>query len=279
MKTKPPAFINYYGGKYGLMNWIIGNFPSDYEKMHYVEPFAGGLSVFFHKKKSKLESINDLDLNIYLLYKTFRDNKEEFEKRIKNSLYHEEELRRSCRVVKRIEDPIDEIDFAICVFQVFNMSFGGTFCGGFAYVIDASLGRALKSASFNNKSNFFDFFYNRLKKTQIFNRDIIEIIHKLDSKETLFYLDPPYPEADQKYKQRFSNEEFNKLVDKLKNIKGKFLLSCYELEWMDFDKSWNKLYKDTICRMSKNKKSLDDSRTELLVTNYSKSEKEQPDLI
>ena len=100
---------------------------------------------------------------------------------------------------------------------------------------------------------------------QIFNRDALHIIESLDSPQSFFYLDPPYPEADQGPYIGYSNNDFNNLTNKLKNIKGHFLLSCYKKEWMDFSNTW-KVYKlKTRVTASKNNDSI---RYEYLIKNY-----------
>jgi len=50
--------ISYIGGKNRLAKLIIAKLP---EHTTYVEPFAGGAQVFFHKPRSKIEVLNDLD--------------------------------------------------------------------------------------------------------------------------------------------------------------------------------------------------------------------------
>src|SRR5437879_3619769 len=50
--------LSYIGGKNRFAKRIIATFPSH---TTYVEPFAGGAQVFFHKPKSEVEVLNDLD--------------------------------------------------------------------------------------------------------------------------------------------------------------------------------------------------------------------------
>ena len=52
------APLAYVGGKNRLASQIIRTFP---KHTTYVEAFAGGAQVFFHKEPSKVEVLNDLD--------------------------------------------------------------------------------------------------------------------------------------------------------------------------------------------------------------------------
>jgi len=70
--TKPP--FPYYGGKQRIAEKIIATFPTH---GHYVEPFAGGLSVLLAKEKTKHETVNDLDGRLMNFWQVLRDQPEE----------------------------------------------------------------------------------------------------------------------------------------------------------------------------------------------------------
>lgn len=53
------AIFRYPGSKWGIADWIISHFPDGYEKMVYLEPFAGSSAVFFNKRPGTVETIND----------------------------------------------------------------------------------------------------------------------------------------------------------------------------------------------------------------------------
>ena len=50
--------VPYFGGKQRIAPWIVSLLP---QHDHYVEPFAGGLSVLLSKRPSRMETVNDLD--------------------------------------------------------------------------------------------------------------------------------------------------------------------------------------------------------------------------
>jgi DNA adenine methylase len=70
--VKPP--FPYYGGKQTLAAQIVDLFP-DHE--HYVEPYAGGLSVLMAKSPSPIETVNDLDGALVTFWRVLRDREAE----------------------------------------------------------------------------------------------------------------------------------------------------------------------------------------------------------
>lgn len=86
----------------------------------------------------------------------------------------------------------------------------------------------------------------RLKGVTLENLDIIDLINKYDSKDTLFYLDPPYVAdtrvAKKVYKHEMADEKHIEMVDKLLEVKGKVILSGYDNEIYErlVDEGWDK---------------------------------------
>src|SRR5919109_1045692 len=66
--------LPYIGGKNRLAKQIIALLP---EHTTYVEPFAGGAQVFFHKQPSKVEVLNDLDSEIVNFFRVCQHHYEE----------------------------------------------------------------------------------------------------------------------------------------------------------------------------------------------------------
>jgi DNA adenine methylase len=66
------------------------------------------------------------------------------------------------------------------------------------------------------------------------NQDYIDIILQYDSKDTFFFVDPPYLDREHYYKNHnFIRKENHKELSKiLTNIKGKFLLSYQDKEYI-----------------------------------------------
>lgn len=69
---KPP--MPYFGGKQRIADQIVATFP---DHGHYVEPFAGGLSVLLAKAPARLETVNDLDGDIVNFWRVLRERPED----------------------------------------------------------------------------------------------------------------------------------------------------------------------------------------------------------
>jgi len=62
--------VPYFGSKQRIAPWIVSLLP-DHE--HYVEPFAGGLSVLLAKRPARMETVNDLDGELMTFWRVLRD--------------------------------------------------------------------------------------------------------------------------------------------------------------------------------------------------------------
>lgn len=62
--------VPYFGSKQSIAPWIVGLLP---EHDHYVEPFAGGLSVLLAKRPARMETVNDLDGELMTFWRVLRD--------------------------------------------------------------------------------------------------------------------------------------------------------------------------------------------------------------
>lgn len=71
------TILKYPGAKNRLAEWIVSFIP---EHKVYLEPYFGSGAVFFNKPISKIETINDLDGEVYNLFKVIREFPDELAK-------------------------------------------------------------------------------------------------------------------------------------------------------------------------------------------------------
>jgi hypothetical protein len=67
----------------------------------------------------------------------------------------------------------------------------------------------------------------RLGATHVANEDALYFIERWDSPQTLFYIDPPYPMAEQGHYDGYRLEDFAALCELLDTCQGSYILSNY----------------------------------------------------
>lgn len=239
------------GGKSRLKKRIVDEyFPKDYENMTYVEPFIGAGSIYFYKKPSKKEVINDLDKDIITLLKGFKKyDGHEISKMI-NGFYTKEDFQKAKN--SNPDDPY--LKFLRLLFLIKSSFFG--------FMKSYHKPRNNKGTSTNYGSKYND----RMADTLITNQDYKKLISKYDSPNTFFYLDPPYEKSTGLYVH--DNLPVKDVYDSLKNIKGKFLISYnYSKEAKELFKNYNIKYVKTTY-VDPSKGGNDIIKKEMLISNY-----------
>jgi DNA adenine methylase len=206
--------LAYIGGKNRLAKQIISILP---EHITYVEPFAGGAQVLFHKPPSNVEVINDLDFDVVNFFRVCQ--------------WHYEELvryLRYCMASRKLHelhvktDPatLTDIQRAGRFFYLQKNSFGGLIVRQkFHYGV-------IQNPNYNPDRipEIIEQAHQRLLRVQIESLPYERILEKYDRPTTLFYLDPPYWRR-KLYRFNFSDQDFADLDRRLREVKGKFILS------------------------------------------------------
>lgn len=213
---KNEVFFKYVGSKRNVAEEIISMFP---KHKVYCEVFGGAGNVLLRKPTSKLEVYNDINDDIANLFFVVRDYFKEFRRRVEFIPYS-----RSIYKQLKNETPTDNIDKAVRFFYLICKSFGGkcdfTFASRRDYVPSFNLKKIYKISK-------------RLKNVLIENKNYSDIITYFDSDDTLFYLDPSYIGCNNK--SHYANNhyiDYNEMIDQLKDIKGKFILSMSNNDYM-----------------------------------------------
>lgn len=260
--------IGYIGGKSYLSKWVISHFPENYQDNTYCEVFGGGGWVLFRKDESNVEIYNDLDSNIVNLFRIIRDNYDEFKHRAEWSL-HSREMYQEAKAKLADDKFLSDMERAMYYAIRQTQSFAGN-GSTWGYQITAE---RITSGKWRPFLNRLDLINARLKRVQIECLDFEKVIKKYDTPNTLFYCDPPYFGAEHYYNVPFSKEDHERLADLLKSIKGKFVLSYYDNEFVNgLYKGLNRDLKDVPKHSSGitvNSKSRQKPRaTEQLIMNY-----------
>ncbi|SRR6266404_265042 len=206
--------LAYIGGKNRFARRIIDRFP---EHTTYVEPFAGGAQVFFHKQPSEVEVLNDLDGEIVNFFRVCQWHHEELIRLLRFTL--------ASRTLYKIAananpDTLTDIQRAARFFYLQKNSFGGL-------VVRRSYHFSVtKTSNYNPErlSDQLERVHQRLAKVQIECLPYERVLEAYDRPTTLFYLDPPYW-GRKLYRFNFEDADFGALAERLRQIKGKCILS------------------------------------------------------
>lgn len=190
----------------------------------YCEPFAGGATVLFRKKRVSLEIINDRNDNLINFYKVLKNKNKykKFRKMCHETLYARSEHNKAKELYR---SSTDEIERAWAFWFKINAGFSGKLDGGFCVTKDP--GSSPASYRLNGYKASLDLCSQRIERTIIENTDALKCISVYDAEYTFFYIDPPYLNADQGHYKGYSQKDFFQLLEKISTIKGKFLISCY----------------------------------------------------
>jgi DNA adenine methylase len=259
---KPP--LTYYGGKQTLSKRIISLIP---KHNLYCEPFFGGGAVFFAKEPSEVEIINDTNGDIINFYKVIKTKFRKLEREIRSTL-HSRQYHQSAKIVLGYPFLFDEVKRAWAVWVLCNQSFGARMDNVWGY--DFKQNTTPKRLQ-HKRALFTTAYAERLEEAQIECRDALQIIEKTDSKDCFFYLDPPYHNSNQGHYKGYTEQDFINLLEKLKNIKGKFLLSSYPSEILEAYTKKNKWFTQKIelpVSIHLNRDVKPKMKTEVLTANY-----------
>lgn len=212
------SFIGWIGGKKLLRNEIVKRFP---EKIgRYVEVFGGAGWVLFSKEKhANLEIYNDANGDLVNLFRCVK--------------YHCQELQRELAFMLNSRELFH--DFV----EQYNVS-GMTDiqkAARFFMLIKTSYGSTIKTygcvkKDINVMIEYLTDIQKRLSKVVIENKDFEGLIKVYDKSDALIYLDPPYYGTEKYYSAQFSKDDHERLNSVLKNIKGKFILSYNDCEYI-----------------------------------------------
>ncbi|QPJ61712.1 MAG: DNA adenine methylase [Candidatus Nitronauta litoralis] len=249
------SFFGWVGGKSQLAPKIVKEFPKHHT---YVEVFGGAGWVLFQKDQaqSKVEVYNDINGDLVNLMTVAKHRPSALSESMRNLLF-------SRQMMKRCLEPGDhlgEVDRASRFLYLIKNSFGAKLGAGWA-MSRKSPPRTLINGELVQQVS------ERLKKVYIDHQGFGKLIPLWDSKQTLFYLDPPYSgDLGKHYQHQMALEDHEKLRRILGKAKGKWILSY------DASPAIRKLYKGyrmkTLdIKYSLNNKTTKQTRQELLISN------------
>ncbi|WP_418647218.1 DNA adenine methylase [Thauera butanivorans] len=220
MPTHGPI-IPWIGGKRRLARHILPLFP---EHTCYVEPFAGAAALFFMKAPVKAEVLNDINSDLVNLYRVVQHHLDEFIRQFSWSL-----TSRQMFEWARDQAPgaLTDIQRAARFYYLQRLGFGGKVEGrtfGTATTAGPRLTLARLQADLAAA-------HVRLARATIEHLEWHKCIQRYDRPHTLFYCDPPYW-GTEGYGVAFGLEQYTRLADLARSIRGKMLISVNDIPEM-----------------------------------------------
>lgn len=214
---KPPC--SYFGSKGRIAQRIVDLMPPH---SHYVEPFAGGLSVLLAKPPSAMETVNDLDGYLVNFWRVLRERPDD--------------LARVCALTPHaraeIDAPLDhpdDLERARRVWVQLTQARGGTLRRTgwrYNYATDFTMPRYL--ATYVGR---IAPCAQRLARVSLECRDALDVIADYGRHpDVLIYADPPYPttvRGGDKYYRVEMDASHEALLEALLAARCAVLLSSY----------------------------------------------------
>lgn len=241
--------IKWHGGKHYLAKWIISHFPPH---LHYVEPYFGGGAVLlardpkrdwlaghpdcktrvdgrpFAEHRGGSEVVNDIHGELTNFWRTLQDPElfERLRRRLEATPFSQVEWDAS------FEPGGDDVERASKLFIRIRQSrqaLGEDF---------ATLSRNRTRGCRNEQANAWlsaieglPEVHARLMGVVILNLDALDVIRSQDGPLTLFYCDPTYIHetrtARDCYEHEMTEEDHRRLLETLRSVQGKVILSGY----------------------------------------------------
>ncbi len=219
MNIQSPV-LKYYGSKFRLASWIISHFP---KHRHYVEPFGGAANVLLLKGPAHLETYNDLNSDLVTFFRVLRDRPQQLIRALRLTPWSRQEFAVCCSS----DGKIDDLERARRLYFRLWMSIEGGIAKG-------SFRRHKNGNRSVTKDLRFGTLYRaarRLQRVVIEQRDALALMNEMDSKDTLFYLDPPYVASTRTarsiYSHEMNDDAHRQFLATVKALKGLVVISGY----------------------------------------------------
>jgi len=246
--------LNRLGNKEKIAHKIIRYFP---KHDIYMEPFFGAGGLYFNKPKAKYNFLNDLDDDVYNLFRQIIDNKEELITLMKTVPITETQFKEWGKG-KREQTPILN---AIRFLVISNYGLYGK-------------PDTLRVGAVNPRGmilNGIENTFNYLADAYFFKCDFRKFFDKCDYKtnkhKTFCYADPPYLNTGSNYSDDFTEKDSLDLFNLLESSGVRWAMSEFNHPFIIEQAEKRNL---TILRIGE-RKNLKNKRIEILVMNYKNS--------
>lgn len=227
--------VPYFGSKQTLAPRIVELLPPH---AHYVEPFAGGLSVLLAKRPSPHETVNDLDEDLVCFWRVLREQPDELH-RVCAATPHSRAEFEDAQV--RLASDLPDIERARCVWLLLTQGRSGRLVrSGWRHYIAPAGCRSGMPGYLDGYRDRVRPVAERLAGVTLECGPALDLIRDYGrAPEVLLYVDPPYladvrGHADRAYQHEMRDEaDHDELLDALLACRSAVVLSGYPSQLYD----------------------------------------------
>ena len=244
-RRKKMIAFGWYGGKYSHLDFILPYLPED--ATHFCDVFGGSAAVLINRPPAPIETYNDLDSELVNFFEILRNHGEELLKAISLTPFSREELIRACNPKPDLSKFERARRFFVRARQTRTGLAQTSSEGRWAHcILTSRAGMAGAVSRWLGSIDGLPEIVQRLQRVQIENAPAIEVIQRYDTKDTLFYLDPPYvhdSRGDSKaYGYEMTDFDHIELSVILNSIQGRAVISGYNTSLYDkIFKNWTRI--------------------------------------
>ena len=265
MKPNYKTPIAYYGGKQNLLKQLLPLIP---EHKVYIEPFFWGGALYWAKAPVDTEIINDVNMNVVNFYEVLKEQYDALFQMIQKTL-HSRMLYKKALLIYECPRLFADLPVvrARAFYVVTNQWFANRI-GSWGYDKEKKVAYTFQ----NRIEQFKEVLSERLRFTQIEQNEAHTVIQSRDTEAAFIYCDPPYINTNQGHYGGYTEQHFQRDLEVLAQVKGKFLLSNYPSEiLLEFIKKYKwfvKVIDKPLTAGNRLKAGQGRRKTEMLVANY-----------
>jgi DNA adenine methylase len=259
-----PLPFRYPGGKYYALK-ILRPFWLNVEHDEYREPLVGGGSVFFNKRQSRYNWLNDIDKELMTTYQVISND--ELRAGLIRLVTNEIASRERWKEIRGFAAKT-ELEVAFKYYYLNRTSFSGK-------MVSSAWGyRPKRSLPPQRWCERIEAAGEKLKGATLTSVDFEVVIHAPSvGTKTLIYVDPPYfaPPRHKHYRYSFDSRDHVRLADALKATPHKFFLTYDDVPEVKKLYSWANIHEAKFFYRVDNSGIRNGSRQigfELIITNY-----------
>ncbi|OXS35416.1 DNA adenine methylase [Streptomyces sp. XY006] len=253
--------VPYFGSKQRVAPWIVSLLP-DHD--HYVEPYAGGLSVLLAKPPSRMETVNDLDGELMTFWRVLRERPTELLRACALTPHGRAEL------AATFEPAADDLELARRIWSRLAQGRSGTLRNtGWRHYIDPAGSATSMPGYMDGYVDRLAAAAERLHAVSLETLPALTLIGKYGAQpDVLLYVDPPYlgttrPWSNYRIEMKTEGEH-RELAAALADCRAAVVLSGYDSPlYAELYDGWHRYTQQTMTGNATSAK----ARTEVLWSN------------